>query len=440
MSKPSLAPAPPRLTDEPWVVGLLLLLFPPLGLVRLATTPELGRRVKVAAFTLLSILALFVIGVETSSHELRDLARDFLGAAHQRAALGLLREGHLEEAEHHATWAASLAPDEVAVAHTRARVARARGDGTTERYWLEVATLEEEARGDASAPASPSTSAPLPRRAAHPRWLIELGWLRLEDGDLDGADAILDALPERARRRAGPWPLRAALLRARGDPDGARDVARRPVDDFRIDHFGDAYWQLAEAEADRGFPRRAAYFGLEAIRHGQRRPARQAAREQVMAWAEAAEEDLVAVRAFLTALRLRGGEARPNRVDEEGMGVADKVLERLDRDRPGFLAGDLLLHTRGSYRFYQLEDYVAAEDIYRQSVQRYPEGETYCRCLFQIFRCREEREDFEGAEAAAYEVMSECPGSLAGSARQRLRGLAAEREKKRKEEKQESAR
>lgn len=442
MSPSRTDPAPPRLTDEPWVVGLLMLLFPPLGLVRLATTPEIGRSVKIGAFALLTIFVLFVIGVETSSHELRDLAKDFLGAAHQRAALGLLREGRLAEAEAHATWASSLAPDQAVVAHTRARIARAREDTAAARYWLEVAALEEGSRADpaapapapasASAPATEATSAPVPRGAADPRWLVELGWLRLDDGDLDGAEALLDAIPAPARRRAGPWPLRSAVLRKRGDLEGARDMARQPVDDFRIEFFGDSYWQLAKAEGRRHHPLRAAYFGLEAIRHGQTRLAYPKARRRVLSWAKRADQDPAPVQAFLTALRLRGGEARPDRVDEEGMAVADRLLEHLDRVRPDFFAGDLLLHTRGSYRFYQLEDYAGAEDLYRQAVTRFPDGETYCRCLFQIFRCREEREDLAGAEQAAYRVMGDCPGSLATAARRRLGRLQAEQATKAK--------
>jgi hypothetical protein len=209
------------------------------------------------------------------------------------------------------------------------------------------------------------------------------------------------------------------------------------VDDFRIGFFGDAYWEMAEVEALRGHPRRAAYFGFEAIRHAQTRPPRREAEERVLAWVARAEEDLPAARAFLTALRLRGNDPRPNRVDEEGMAVADRLLEHLDRTRSGFLAGDLLLHTRGSYRFYQEEDYEAAEEIYRSAVRRYPEGETYCRCLFQLFRCREELEDLPGAEIAAYQVMSDCPGSLARAARRRLRGLKIEQMKEKEKEKKE---
>lgn len=403
-------PAPPRFWHEPWLVAMAALVLPPLGLLLLASTPEVERGKKWALVALVGLFLLVFAAVESRTGEFQGMFREFRSRVLEKAARGLAREGRLGEARQMAVRANDLAPERKGTAWTASEVARKAGDVAGRRRWLEVAC-----RGDDGAL----------RDKAPARWLVELGRIYLRAGELERVDEVLGELEGARGKMAGAPALRAGRLLASQRPDEAEDQARRLVVDFVVDRFGEAYWEVARAAEARGDPLTAAYFYLEAYRHGCEAGYPEVAETLAARCKEAGVAPEPAL-AFLRALAIRGPFGG-REVDPETAAEADRQAARVLEKAPGFWAGDLVLHTRASYRFYQLEDWEGALGLYQESLDRYPRGETRCRTLYQTVRALRKLERLDEAEIRAQETVRACPGEMATSARHELGRIRRQR-------------
>ncbi len=384
----------PRFWHEPWVGAFLLVALPPLGWLAITRSPQVDEDWKRVLKLMVGVLVLSLVGTEVGTGALSSAWRHGLGFLSKVAARGLLRAGRLDDAKRAADRARRLLPEDRSVAWTSAAIAAADGDGAGELALLEQAVGRDD----------PGVRAP-------PQWTVALGRAYLERGDLEGVDRCLESLKGYAGRAAGGATLRAARLLAAGKASEAEDAARRVILDFDVSTFADAYEEVARSRAARERWEEAAYFALEAFRHD---PTREHLVAEVRSHVAKAGGDHVPWRAFRQACWIRGPIGGGQAVDSEAADrLAGHVLERY----PDFAAGDLVLHSRGSYWFYEKKDHERALGFYREGLERFPAGETRCRTLHQSARCLIELERFEEAVAAARQVQDECPGDLAGAAR-----------------------
>jgi tetratricopeptide (TPR) repeat protein len=264
------------------------------------------------------------------------------------------------------------------------------------------------------------------RKQVSPEWLVEYGRLCLDQGKLEEVDEVLEKLDGVRAKRAGAPLLRAAKLRREGKLREAEDQARRLILDFLLPRLGEAYWEIAEIASARQDALSAAYFGLESFRHGAPLP-RHVVLARLETWCQQAGVEPAPMRAFFQAIELRGpfgARGRPTKLESE---QADKLCERLLKLYPDFWAGDLVLHTRGSHFFYQEEDWERSLEFYQAALERYPRGETRCRCSYQIARAYQKLERLTEAEVQVQRALEDCSGDLAQSARGLLGKIRRER-------------
>lgn len=416
---PEVGARAPRFYHEPWVVALVTLMVPPLGIAALIGSPRLSMRAKLATSGGLIFLGLLIAGVEAETHGISRLVSEVRAEALARSANGWMRMGDPARAEAAARQAYALLPWP-RYAYEVAEVLRRSGrEFSAERgVWLRLAVRPDEP--DAS------------RRAA---WTVAYGrWLLGEDvraapkARRDAVRVVLTMLDGYAGRAAGSAALRAALLRAEGDPRGAEDAARRVLLDFDTDAFADAYEEIARARMQRGDALGAAYFAAESFRHDTERDDLVPFLKEAV---EAAGEPWVPWRAFVRACRIRG-PLDPD-AEEVGSRVGDAMMQKLLERRPRFPGFDLLLHARGSRDFYETKDYEAALASYQEAVREAPRGEVWCRCLYQVARTYEKLEKWPEGVRAARRAARECAGDLAGASR----GLAKRIQRKQREEERE---
>lgn len=400
----------PRFWQEPWLIGVLLVACPPLGLVLLLRTPEATRTRKALALLGLTFLALVLIGMEADTGGASKALRRLRTEIWLQAGRGLLRGGAPGWAAQAAARARALAPEPYRAAWLQTRAARELGDREAARSFLADAVVEEGKL----------------REAAPPLWLVAYGHLCLEAGEVEEVDRVLEVFTGVRAKRAGAPLLRAARLRGQGRLREAEEQARTLVDDFVLARLGEAYWEIAAIAAARGDPLRAAYFALESFRHGAPVPEREV-REQLGQWCQQAGVPRPPAMAFLRALSLRGPFGARGRPTDHESEVADRICERLLERDPDFWAGDLVLHTRGSHAFYQLEDYPRAAAFYEAVLRDYPRAETRCRCSYQLARAHQEQEQWGKAEIQAQRAIEACPGDLGVSARGLLNKIRRQR-------------
>jgi tetratricopeptide (TPR) repeat protein len=364
-----------------------------LGVLLFLTSPRIRDGIKLVAGGGLVFLALGLTALEQNGQPIDGFLRQARAMSRDAAARGLLLAGRPNQAAPLAAAAFRDVPASRKVAWTNARVAEALGNFTEAARWLHIAVaLEDESV------------------AGEPEAISALGRYYLARGNLRGVDRCLDELRGYRGRGAGGAVLKAARLRAEAKYEEAEDAARRVLLDFQEGTFAGAYAEVAEARVGRKDWAGAAYYAMESYRHD---PRLRGWAPRIPELAEQAGADPVSYRAFRTASWIRGSIGSG---EEESSELADRIMSKLLEREPRFPARDQVLHSRASYQFYEKEDFESALDLYQQVIRQVPDGETWCRCVYQTARCYLELERWDPGIRATRRVQSECPGDLAEGA------------------------
>jgi tetratricopeptide (TPR) repeat protein len=370
----------------------------------------MNRLRKLVVVGVLTLVVLALIGAEAETGAVTKEWASLRSLLWRKAATGLLRGGSIDLAGEAGRRVRSIDPTG--------------GDA-----WVlsEVADKQEKTAAARQLRREAVTSADGAfRKNSPPRWLVEHGRDLLEAGELAKVEKVLEHLKGVRAKRAGAPLLRAAWLRTQGKLTEAEDQARRLVEDFVLSRLGEAYWEVARIAEARKDSLTAAYFALESFRHGA--PVKEAVvRKHLEGWCRDAGVNPVPARAFLRALSIRGAfgaRGRPTKLEGQ---VADRICQRLMEKNPDFWAGDLVLHTRGSFFFYQEKKWELALGLYQESVERFPKGESRCRCLYQSARSLRKLKRLGDAEVAAQRALDACSGNLGESARSLLTKIRRQR-------------
>ena len=353
----------PRWYHEPWAIGILFVLLPPLGFLCLWLSVELAFRRKL----LLSLTLLFIVAslaflewhyatFSWTYCELLASAKRELGSKSKelpplRRAIELMHQEPLNRL-------------------ALAGVLLEKGDleGARANFIAARSLYQKEERSRSRGFAQSSLG------------LVEA---LMEDGAFERARSQLELLQQEYNfslssfRRYGL--IRARLLIDEGKLGLAENELRQLIKEFHSSLFGECYELLARIRELEGERHRELYFLCEALRYREGEPELE---QRILRCAREQSRNLLPFRAYVRAMRYR----RCSFAAE----TTAKLLLKIVRCHKDFIFADGCIYTAAYCYFAHEEDYHRAYKLYERVAKEYPDSESFGKALWQASLCYEE--------------------------------------------------
>jgi len=360
----------PRWYHEPWAVGVMGVLVPPVGFLLLWLSVQVSFRWKLAISVLVVAVAAGVGWLEYEDGVWSGAWRSLMAEACRSAGDALMEDGRQAEAEARFRQALVLEPTEP-WPHYNLGVGLLKRKRTAEAL-TEFATARQLAMEDVE-----------DNEWSFVRASLEMVWVLLDQQKTVQARAVMDELHEKSKYPLATVPryrlVKARLFALRHDVAAARGEVRQILNEMHTDWFGRAYECLADIEAGEGDVRGELYFLCEALRY---REGEAELERRVLATAQTWGKQQAAVGAYVRVMR--------NRRSPDGAETTVKALLKIVEDCPDFVFADGCIYTAAYCYYTHLKDYDRAAKLYERVAGEYPRSESLGKALWQAASCYRE--------------------------------------------------